>query len=59
MTGTPWTTAQLDRIDIADEPDIPPPRSDSTPRNPLTTWLVRAADDLYVRSRRWIRRSSV
>ena len=23
MTGTPWTTAQLDRIDIADELDIP------------------------------------
>ena len=23
MTGTPWTTAQLDRIDTADESGIP------------------------------------
>jgi hypothetical protein len=45
-----WTSSELDKIGTAEELEIAPLRSDGTPRNPVTIWVVRLGDDLYVRS---------
>lgn len=49
MTAT-WTTDDLARIGAAEELDIAATRPDGTPRPYVTIWVVRAGDDLYVRS---------
>jgi hypothetical protein len=50
MPMTAWTTDELDRIDAADELEIASLRADGTLRNPVTIWVIRLGDDLYVRS---------
>ena len=45
-----WTRDELDKIGNADELQIVTLRADSTERNPVTIWVVRHGDDLYVRS---------
>jgi len=45
-----WTSDELSRIDAADELDLASVRHDGTQRNPVTMWVVRHGDDLYVRS---------
>lgn len=47
---TAWTSEELDKIGTADELEIAPLRSDGTARRPVTIWVVRLGDDLYVRS---------
>lgn len=47
---TDWTTDELDKIGEADELDITVRRADGTSRKPVTIWVVRDADALYVRS---------
>ena len=45
-----WTDAELDRIDAAEELELASARRDGTLRNPVTIWVVRVGDDLYVRA---------
>jgi len=45
-----WTSDELDRIGQADELQIVTVRRDGTPRKPVTIWVVRQGDHLYVRS---------
>jgi hypothetical protein len=45
-----WTNDELDRIGAAEELDLASVRRDGTLRNPVTMWVVRHGDDLYVRS---------
>ncbi len=45
-----WTSDELDKIAAADELRISSRRSDGTLRNPVTIWVVRLGDDLFVRS---------
>jgi hypothetical protein len=45
-----WTNEELDKIGTAEELQIAPLRRDGTMRNPVTIWVVRLGDDLYVRS---------
>ena len=47
---TPWTSDELDRIGAAEELRIAALRRDGTLRKPVTIWVVRVGDDLYVRS---------
>jgi hypothetical protein len=47
---TSWTSDELARISAADELRIAPRRRDGTLRRPVTIWVVRLGDDLYVRS---------
>ena len=47
---TTWTKDELDRIGNAEELQIASLRSDGTLRKPVTIWVVRVGDDLYVRS---------
>src|SRR2546423_3514283 len=47
---TAWRSDQLSRIEWADELDLASVRRDGTLRNPVTIWVVRRGDDLYVRS---------
>jgi hypothetical protein len=47
---TTWTSDELDRIGTAEELEITSLRRDGTLRNPVTVWVVRHGDDLYVRS---------
>jgi hypothetical protein len=47
---TAWTSDELARIDAEDELAIASLRRDGTLRNPVTIWVVRHGDDLYVRS---------
>lgn len=49
---TTWTSDELDKIGRADELRIAPVRRDGTLRNPVTIWVVRVGNDLYVRSYR-------
>lgn len=57
-----WTPAQLDEIDTRDELSIATRRPDGTLRRPVTIWMVRVGDDLFVRAARgaatgWNRRA--
>ena len=47
---TAWTTSELDKIAAAEELQIASLRPDGTLRSPVTIWVVRHGDDLYVRS---------
>jgi hypothetical protein len=47
---TAWTRAELDRIGNAEELQIAALRQDDTLRKPVTIWVVRVGDNLYVRS---------
>jgi hypothetical protein len=46
-----WTRDELDRIGSAEELEIAAVRDDGTLRKPVTIWVTRHGDDLYVRSR--------
>src|SRR5512135_2997144 len=47
---TTWTNDEITKIGTAEELQIASRRSDGTLRNPVTIWVVRLGDDLYVRS---------
>jgi hypothetical protein len=47
---TVWTDAELDTIGRAEEIDIAALRPDGTLRKPVTIWIVRVGDDVYIRS---------
>ncbi len=45
-----WTRDELSRLAAAEELEIAARRDDGTLRDPVTIWLVRHGDDIYVRS---------
>jgi len=45
-----WTRDELDRIDAALELTLASSRGDGTHRRPVTMWVVRRGEDIYVRS---------
>jgi hypothetical protein len=45
-----WTRDELERIAAAEELRLASARSNGTLRKPVTIWVVRHSDDLYVRS---------
>ena len=47
---TTWTNDELNRIGAAEELEIAPLRRDDTLHKPVTIWVVRSGDDLYVRA---------
>jgi hypothetical protein len=47
---TAWTDNELRKIQTADELQLSSRRSDGTYRRPVTMWVVRVDDDLYVRA---------
>ena len=47
---TAWTSDELTKIGTAEELQIASLRRDGTLRKPVTIWVVRHGDDLYVRS---------
>jgi hypothetical protein len=47
---TTWAHDELDKIGAAEELEIAPRRGDGTLRKPVTIWVVRVGDGLYVRS---------
>ena len=47
---TAWTDDELGQIERADELQITSRRSDGTLRPYVTIWVVRTADEVYVRS---------
>jgi hypothetical protein len=47
---TTWTSDELKKIGAAEELEIATLRSDGTLRKPVTIWVVRVGDDIYVRS---------
>jgi hypothetical protein len=49
---TRWTTDELVRIGQAEELELASLRGDGTLRDPVTMWVVRDSDELYVRSMR-------
>jgi len=53
---TAWRRDELTKIGAAEELEIASRRRDGTLRNPVTIWVVRVGDDLYVRS--WRGRTS-
>ena len=46
---TTWTSDELTKIGTAEELQIVSLRRDGTRRNPVTIWVVRVGDELYVR----------
>src|SRR5437763_4639928 len=48
MTG--WTEEELGAIEATDELQLASARGDGSERSPVTIWVVRHGDDLYVRS---------
>lgn len=48
MSG--WTNDELNRIGEAEELNLSPVRRDGTLREPVTMWVVRNGEDVYVRS---------
>src|SRR2546423_1930192 len=47
---TAWAGDELAKIEATDELEIASVRDDGTLRNPVTIWVVRVGDFLYVRS---------
>jgi hypothetical protein len=47
---TTWTSDELNRIGVAEELQIASLRRDGSRRKPVTIWVVRIGEDLYVRS---------
>jgi hypothetical protein len=45
-----WTNEELEKIGAAEELELASARRDGTRRRPVTMWVVREGDDLYVRS---------
>jgi hypothetical protein len=45
-----WTNDDLEKIAAADELQLASSRPDGNLRKPVTIWVVRLGDDLYVRS---------
>ena len=59
---TAWAKDELDKIANADELRLATMRPDGSLRDPVTIWVVRHGDDLYIRSYRgpsasWFRRA--
>src|SRR5215475_872906 len=50
LTMTAWTSDELNKIGTAEELEIASLRRDGTLRKPVTIWVIRHDDDLYVRS---------
>jgi hypothetical protein len=48
--ATAWTSDELSRIGAAEELQLASVRGDGTLRAPVTMWVVRHDDDVYVRS---------
>ncbi len=46
---TEWTNDELDKIGRAEELELASLRRDGTLRNPVTIWVIRLGNDLYVR----------
>jgi hypothetical protein len=49
---TAWTSDELDTIGRAEELRLATRRPDGTLRSPVTIWVIRRGDDLYIRSHR-------
>lgn len=47
---TGWTTGELSKVAAAEELEIASVTRDGALRDPVTIWVVRHGDDLYVRS---------
>jgi hypothetical protein len=47
---TAWTSDELSKIGAAEELQIAPLRQDGAMSKPVTIWVVRHGDDLFVRS---------
>jgi hypothetical protein len=47
---TDWPSEELEKIAAADELQLASARPDGSLRKPVTIWVVRLGDDLYVRS---------
>jgi hypothetical protein len=47
---TAWSSDELDKIGRTEEIEIASLRRDSTLSKPVTIWIIRDGDDLYVRS---------
>jgi hypothetical protein len=47
---TSWTDDELNKIDAAEELEIATLRPGGTSRKPVTIWVVRVEQDIYVRS---------
>jgi hypothetical protein len=47
---TTWTSEELSKIGTAEELQIASLRGNGTLRNPVTIWVIRLGDELYVRS---------
>lgn len=47
---TTWTSDEVNKIGTAEELEVASRRRDGTLRKPVTIWVVRVDDDLYVRS---------
>jgi hypothetical protein len=45
-----WTSGELSKIGAAEELEIASVRRDGTLRKPVTIWVVRRGDGIYVRS---------
>jgi hypothetical protein len=61
---TTWTSDELNKIGTAEELELASLRRDGTLRKPVTIWVVRVGDDLYIRSYRgrggdWFRAAQV
>ena len=50
MTMSRWAQIELDAIDAAQELALASARGDGTLRRPVTMWVVRVGEDVYVRS---------
>ena len=49
---TSWTSNDLGRIGVAEELQLASFKEDGTRRMPVTIWVIRVGDDLYVRAYR-------
>jgi len=49
-TSSKWTQGDLERLGEAEELRLASVRRDGTLRRPVTMWVVRVGDDVYVRS---------
>ena len=47
---TAWTSDELNKIGKAEELDFQSEREDGSLRDPVTIWVVRVGDDLYIRA---------
>jgi hypothetical protein len=47
---TDWTSDELNKVEAAEELQLASARRDGTLRGPVTIWIVRDGDELYVRS---------